>query len=345
MTGKRWTNDEEIVLRRNYGIHPIREWIDELPGRTWDSIQTKSTRMGLVSYLGGRSPKPKFIPHLPEVEEMDFEQLWETSYAFQKASRKLSSRQDEITIELDVDYPIGVPFLADAHIGAVSAPLDYIRTRFEMVAENPRFYPFSVGDTIDNYLPASHPQGMFGTMFPPELQKELVLNLYLKIYGRWLAVVQGCHEEFSHSADDFDFTKYLAHQLGCANLGFGGVVNLKVGEQIYRIALRHKYRFNSSYNPTHCPKQLVRFEYPNADIACVAHNHRAACEQLSHRDKDRIYVRPGSFKGPDRYARSLGFTDTGSAIPVVILWPDKRQMLPFLHLEQAIEVLNSLGGE
>ena len=46
-------------------------------------------------------------------------------------------------------------------------------------------------------------------------------------------------------------------------------------------------------------------------------------------------------KGPDRYARSLGFKDTGSHIPTVILWPDKRQMLSFLNLEQAVAVSKS----
>ena len=179
-------------------------------------------------------------------------------------------------------------------------------------------------------------------MFPPELQKELVVNLYSKLKGRWIAAVQGCHEEFSHFADDFDFTKYLAHQLGCVNLGFGGLIKLMVGEQQYNIAIRHKYKYNSSYNPTHSAIQLVRFEYPEADISIVAHNHRAAITWMSHRDKDRVYVRPGSFKGPDRYARSLGYTDTGSQMPTVILWPDKRQMWVYQHLEDAAEKLRML---
>jgi len=337
----RWTEEELDILVKNYGINPIATWMNQLPRRTWSAIQTKAHRIGLVSELYGSRPVI-YKPSLPEVDDVDFEELWESLYLTQRASQKLSTRLDDVDIYVDTDQPIGVPFIADAHIGAISAPLDYIRTRFDMIADCPRFYPFSVGDTHENYLPGKHPQGTFGVMFPPELQKELVINLYSKLKGRWLGAVQGCHEEFSHTADDFDFTKYLAHQLDCANLGFGGLVKLYVGEQVYKIAIRHKYKYHSSLNPSHTCKRLVQMEYPEADISVVAHNHRAVCVQLTHRDKDRVYVRPGSLKGPDRYARSIGFTDTGASIPTVILYPNKRLMLPFLHLEQAIEVFRGL---
>ena len=232
--------------------------------------------------------------------------------------------------------------IADLHIGAVTVPLDYVRERFQRMVEVEHLYAVSVGDTVDNYLPQRHPQGMFSTLFPPEIQKELVTSLYRMLYGRWIGLVQGCHEEFSHMTDDFDFTKYAAHQLNCPNLGFGGLVRLHVGEQQYNIAVRHKYKYSSSLNPTHTCKRLVQMEYPEADIACVAHHHRAAITQLAHRDKDRIYIRPGSMKGPDRYARSLGYTDTGDQIPVVILSHDKRQMLPYFDLEQALDAMERM---
>jgi len=338
MAGKKWTEAEITILEKYYGLVPIYEWKNQLPGRSWFAIQGKAKSLGLRSTLLG-PVKIKYEPPLGGMDGESFEELWEKAYAFQVASRRLSTRLDEVTIRLDTDEPIGVVFLADAHIGAISTPLDEVQSRVQAIVDCPILYPISVGDTHENYLPSHHPQATFGVMFPPELQKELVIDLYMKLKGRWLAAVQGCHEEFSHSADDFDFTKYLAHQLECANLGFGGLINLHVGEQLYQIAVRHKYRYHSTLNPTHTCKRLVQMEYPMADIACVAHNHRAGCVQLSHRDKDRVYVRPGSFKGPNRYARSLGFTDTGSAMPVVILWPNKRQMLPFMNLEQALEVL------
>ena len=156
-------------------------------------------------------------------------------------------------------------------------------------------------------------------------------------------MIQGCHDEWSHNADDFDLTKYMAKHLGCANLGFGGLVNLVVGTQEYKIAARHKYRYNSSYNWTHSPKQLVRFEEKTADVAVVAHNHVTAIEHTQEYDKDRVYVRPGSMKGADRWARSIGFKDSGKRMPCVVLWPDKRQMMTFMDLDQCADYMESLG--
>lgn len=668
----KWTKEEEDTVDENFGVKPIRVWRDQLPNRTVGAIRKKAQRMGLYSAVTCADfPPPRYKPELPKASDMTFNELWEATLAFQRMALELSTRLDPVNVYLDVDQPIGVGFLADAHIGSISTPLDVVRSRFELMREQPWLYLVSDGDTIDNFLPTSHAQGMFGTMFPPELQKELVLNLYMKMEGRWLALVQGCflagtkilmsdgtektieqiktgdfvfsngvsqtvsktynnywngelitlnvmgiqsqiqatsnheflsrrrldkrnkngtratrqvkdsewlsakelkqgdflgipringivppkysiedmlifgwwlaegsytrmdainfclgederihaetikeyfeekghsvyfherpkrhtielsinsrslakeyltlfgkycdgkriptmflyypqehqkalitgltlgdghqrnnsgeeiawtttspllqsqirhilfrhgtfvstsyyerdgkkpywvltwrlnpqrsrhlvdenyvwvpimekttttytgatynlevetthtyevggvnvkncHEEFSHDADDFDFTKYLASAVGAANMGFGGQVNLYVGEQLYQIALRHKYRYNSSFNYTHTCKRLREREYPNADIVCVAHHHQATIEQMAHSDKDRIYIRPGSMKGPDRYARSLGYTDTGSQIPTVILWPDKRKMLSFLNLEDAIEVV------
>ena len=336
---KFWAPEEMQILLQYYGKIPVTEIIEKhLSRRTSGAIRGKAVRMGLRSNLTvKRNPRPQFITGLPETSDMTFDELWEAAYAFQKASAALSTRLDPVDVVIDVDYPIALGFIADVHIGSVNTPLDVVRNRFELMANYPWLYLISAGDTTDNYLPTKHPQGMFGQLFPPELQKDLVENLYAKMEGRWIALVQGCHDEFSHQADDFDFTKYMAHKLGCANLGFGGQVNLTVGNQLYEIAVRHKYRYNSSFNYTHTCKRLREREYPNADIVCVAHHHQATIEQMAHSDKDRVYIRPGSMKGPDRWARSLGFSDTGQQIPIVILHPNERKMMVALDLEQAVE--------
>jgi len=188
----RWNREEIDILVKNFGIRPIREWINLLPGRTWDAIQGKATRMGLVSDL--RGPIPRYDQG-SEISGETLEEIWEAAYAFQKAAKRLSTRKDDLDVYLDVDYPIALVFIADLHIGAVTVPLDRVRERFQRMAEFEHLYAISVGDTVDNYLPQRHPQGMFSTLFPPELQKELVTSLYRMLYGRWIGLVQGCHAE------------------------------------------------------------------------------------------------------------------------------------------------------
>ena len=341
----KWTKEEDEVILKHYGISPITEWCNELPKRSLSAITTRGYRLGLKTgqVIKPKTVKPQFMQELRAPNEATFDELWEAAYAFQKASQELSTRQEAIDIHIAVDHPIAVCFVADTHIGAIDTPLDVVRSRFNLLEEYPFIYPAGCGDMTDNYVPSSHPAGMFGALFPPELQKELVENLYQKLKGRWLWLIQGCHDEWSHTADDFDLTKYMAKHLECPNLGFGGSVKLKVGEQTYNIAARHKYRYNSSYNLTHAPKQLVRFDEKDADIAVVAHNHVTAIEHVQENDKDRVYIRPGSMKGPDRWARSIGFTDTGKNMPCVVLWPNVRRMMSFMDLGDCVEFMDSIG--
>ena len=217
-----WTEEELEVIKTNFGVKPIRSWANLLPGRSLDAIHKKGQRIGLYSHIkSGDYPPPRYEPALPKPTEHTFDELWESLVNYQRMSEELNTRRDPVDIYLDVDKPIGVGFIADAHIGSMDTPLDLVRSRFEMIQEQPWLYLVSAGDTHDNFLPTKHGGGVFGTMFPPELQKELVVNLYGKMKGRWLALVQGCHEEWSHDADDFDFTKYLSSSLEAANLGFG----------------------------------------------------------------------------------------------------------------------------
>lgn len=341
----KWTKEEDEVILKHYGLSPVTKWCNELPRRSISAITTRAYRLGLKTgeVVKPKTVKPQFIDQLSLPNEATFDELWEAAYAFQKSSQSLSTRQDTVEIKIPVKHPIAVCFVADTHIGAIDTPLDVVRARFDILEEYPFIYPAGCGDMTDNYVPSSHASGMFGALFPPELQKELVENLYSRLKGKWLWLIQGCHDEWSHNADDFDLTKYMSKHLGCANLGFGGKVKLTVGEQPYLIAARHKYKYNSSYNLTHSPKQLVRFDEKDADIAVVAHNHVTAIEHVQESDKDRVYIRPGSMKGPDRWARSIGFKETGKNMPCVVLWNDTRRMMSFMDLSECVEYMDSIG--
>ena len=171
----KWTQEEEDIVNENFGVKPIRVWRDQLPNRTIGAIRKKAQRMELYSDITCADfPPPRYQPELPKATDMTFNELWEATLNFQRMALELSTRLDPVNIYLDVDQPIGVGFLADAHIGSISTPLDEVRTRLEFMREQPWLYLIRDGDTIDNYLPTRHPQGMFCTMFPPELQKELV---------------------------------------------------------------------------------------------------------------------------------------------------------------------------
>ena len=274
----------------------------------------------------------------------DYEAIWEALEEYQAKCKALSTHQDEVSVHIKVDHPIILMFLSDLHIGAISGFYTEMRETVDVIAATDDCYVCSVGDTVDNYLPTWHPSGLFSVMCPPEIQKVLVEYLYNKMAGKLLALVQGCHDEASHFSDDFDWTKFLTAKFGCANLGFGGMLHLKVGETNYDVMMRHRYRYNSSFNYTHTVKRMFEM-IGEFDIGVIAHNHKMAIEQTEKAGKPRVFVRPGSFKGADRYTRQLGFrSDSRCYMPCVVLFPFERKMMPFLHLRDAVSVLEGLRG-
>lgn len=337
MSKRRWKKWEIDWLKKNYNSDP-QSAANHL-NRTYGSVQSKARNLGL---LGARKMGDEFLGVDPE-EYDTLEELWDVIDRVKTLYQKLDNENTNPVIDFKhFDHPILLWVLADAHVGSMGGEYSVLKERIELLSTVRHGYGISAGDTTDNFLPSRIPQGMFNQIIPPRLQKQLVEHQYKKLKGHWLAAVQGNHEKRSEDVDDFHFTSYLAKQLGCYNMGYGGLLTLELGKQVYEIAVRHQYRCSSSLNITHTCKRLREREHPNADISIVAHNHQGACEQLHHPDKSRIYIRPGSFKGVDKYSRSIGYNETPHCIPSVILYPDKRKMIPFLNIDDALTVFESI---
>ena len=342
---KYWSEENIKYLNENYGKE-IAVDIAKRIGKTPSAVRSRAVRQGLKSNLTVTSRKAtvQFVDRKQFPTDQDIEDLWKKKEELQETKKRTYTSQTEALIKIDTDKPIMFVSLADLHVGAETCRYKVLRETVEYLATLNNVFIGSIGDTVDNYLPVWHPEGMFSNDSSPAEQKDLVEYLYNKLKGKLLFLVQGCHDESSHMTDDFDWSKYLQSKYDCVYLGFGGFVNLVVGSQTYRICARHKYRYNSSLNLTH-PVKRMREQFGDFDIGILAHNHQAVIEQLTHADKDRIYIRPGSFKGVDRYAQQLGFQDTGAQMPSVILYPDRRMMLPFLNLSDGLEILNKLLEE
>ena len=144
-------------------------------------------------------------------------------------------------------------------------------------------------------------------------------------------------------SDDFNFAEYLSSKLKCPNLGFGGLIHLRLGKKRriqYDIGVRHRYRFNSSFNLTHCVKRM-REQLFDFDIGAIAHGHVPTVEHCWVAGKDRVFIRTGSFKDPDRYAQKIGFNGSAHCIiPAVKLYPRKRRIQAYFDVFQIADELN-----
>lgn len=302
---------------------------------------------------GYRKPKPsvKFLDLKHRMSTTG--DVLEKVKHLQESIQGMSVSQDEAEVEILTDKPISLTFMGDCHVGHVNTDYELLEEHLGLIEQAEGAYLMTTGDLMEN--PVLHAIQKHGSMHQesmvsPKFQKQLVEHLFARVSDRVLAMLQGHHEEWSYTADDFDFGEFITEQFGCPYLEHGGRLTVKVANpgdttgQDYRIVARHSYRYNSSYNLTHAPKQMIRF-FKDGDIGVVGHHHEGAIEEgFLQPGKPFIAIRLGSYKRDDRWARAVGYGTTTPLSPTVILWPDKWRMVPFKSIRDGIEYLQFLRG-
>lgn len=121
-------------------------------------------------------------------------------------------------------------------------------------------------------------------------------------------------------------------------------LDISLGSQKYKVAVRHQYRMNSSFNETHCVKQYYRNGTENWDIGCIGHHHVGACEYFYGHGEEKVALRPGSYQITSAYSRQYGFNTTVPTCPTVVVYPDRKEMVAFHRLEPALRFLKAERG-
>lgn len=281
-----------------------------------------------------------------KLKDRDYTGVWESILDFQGALEEKSIEQNKVTIKINTKKWIGIALQGDLHIGNMATDYKTMLEHRDIIAATDDLYVCLNGDYCDNYIPSSHVAGMFEALFPPAVQKNLAKDYIEKLKKKVLALVSGCHDLWGMKAADFDLTEYLAKHGEAAYLGNGGVINLIVGKQPYKIMMRHKYRFNSQDNPTATVKKM--FEKSGGfDVGVVSHNHVAAIEECVKEGLDgslkRLFIRAGTYKIHDRFGKQIGFSEGDISVPVVLFNPAKRDIRGFQNLEEGIDYLKYLN--
>ena len=280
------------------------------------------------------------------LQDTDYKDVWSTILGFQSALQEKLIEQKEVSIKINTNQWIGVCMVGDLHIGNMATDYKTMLEHRDLMAKTPNLYVMLNGDYCDNFLPTSHPDGMFEALFPPAVQKNIAKDYVEAIKDKVLVLVSGDHEIFGIKASDFDLSEYLARHGDAAYLGNGGIVYLTVGKVTYKINIRHRYKYSSAENPTATVKKL--FEKTGGfDVGVISHNHVACLEEAVKEGMDgykkRLFIRVGTYKTTDRYGKQLGFSQADIGVPVVLFNPVTRDIRGFSEITEGIEYLAYLN--
>lgn len=241
------------------------------------------------------------------------------------------------------DEPIIISILSDSHLGADTTEHYAFGKFIKRIGELSNVKVFSAGDYIDNFHKYSVGGGVHQQVIPIPRQKA-IMEWIVKYLGEdLLAMVGGCHDEWSYRTDAFDLTKYLANKSNSIHLGKRGVIDLEVGEMTYSFYLKHKTRWYSSANLCHGLKKIARW-WEDVDCVIAGHHHVPDAEWAFFRHKMRLFIAASSWKKPDRFIEDAGIPEAPLMTQCVVLDNEYHEntwdgMQYFNSLDQALKYL------
>jgi predicted MPP superfamily phosphohydrolase len=238
---------------------------------------------------------------------------------------------------------IAIVFIGDLHLGNKGTWMKKMREDAKLVAKCDQCYVMLGGDYIDGFIKAKIMSALVNKDISPN--EELALfEQYLKMLDdKVILAVRGNHDSWMKDVSGIDCFKKI---FKAGRIMYSDDVhkcNLSVHAQSYLIKIRHKYRMNSTFNLTHCVKQMLRVDGWQFDVGIIFHNHDYAMESFMYGEdqfrREVIAIKTGSYKVADAFARKCGYLGNEAIMPIVVFNPDKKRMTPFSRLQDGIDFL------
>jgi len=254
------------------------------------------------------------------------------------------------TLNIQTEKPIAIIFSSDIHFGSVHTNIAEIKNILNILLENDNVFLLVNGDFIDNFevpVPKLLLTGINSQILSPAKQREFYKDFLelLSEHKKIIAVVIGNHEEFSGQNPYIQTLFQYQVPVGINRL----LLNLKLNEIEYKIAMVHKSRFNSILNPVHDSHRELMLYYPTADIVCTSHTHFPALYVFPYPKDDilldRILIKTGTFKDKDAYTFKYfnPYKISHMSTPAVVLYPDQRKMIGFFRYQDAVEFARGMS--
>ncbi len=236
------------------------------------------------------------------------------------------SRKQSQTITLNTDRPIAIAYLSDLHLG--SAGTDYISVKrdAELVRDTDGMYAVFHGDGMDNWIVGK----LQGLQRNQVVQYDDEWRLFASWIGilspKLLAVVSGNHELWSYKIAHLDIVRDALKGVRCLYDKHQVVFDLHLNKTRIRHIVRHKWRYNSIYNPTHGLEVAWDRGDIDYDVAIGGHTHIGTFfREFVRHNKKRLAVLTGTYKLVDTFARELGFARPyGKGAGAIIYFPDGK---------------------
>jgi hypothetical protein len=259
--------------------------------------------------------------------------------------KHLPPKEDAFIFEIKDSKPIAIVPLADLHLGATGVQYEKLLHDLEIITSTKGMYSVCIGDWLNNFIFAKLMVASWGDVRPK--YQWVLCRLVIQALAKTLIQINpGNHEHWTAKVSDIDEFQDIAEKANVLYSGNKklGKVTVKFNNLDYKGVFRHKPIGSSRINPMLGAKNIYR-DLTSYDFCITAHTHTFGIEHFYKHEQIRVAMNCGSYKTDDAFADECGFPDAIPKMPVIILMPDKREMLTFENIETAAMILKGLRGD
>lgn len=278
-----------------------------------------------------------FADRRPEPTDQDTEKLLQAYLSVMEAARLFHTSQQSARVTIQGNMPVGLVHFGDPHIGAWGWAAQRMLDDWRIAAEEDGLFVNFLGDEIDNFI---FHFAKWASVMPPGHQRRIMHYLCGKLRDKVVAMVLGNHLHWTKKVADIDYTQELAWLDKAVYLGHGGDLHVTVGSQTYHGYLRHKARGSSALNKANSARRTSD-DIGGADFSVEAHLHDPWMHMEYKARKRQIWMRTGTYKLADDHAEAEGFAPAHCDMPMLILYPDQKLVLPFWDFRHGLSTLRA----
>ncbi len=292
------------------------------------------------------APAPS-ITSVPD-DDIDEEEVWARAVAL---SRRRLDRAGQIG-RLTFNYgPIALVFMADLHLGSDGTDYERIEREIDIIDNTPGMYAVGVGDWLDNFIVGKLTMiRIDGTPFRVSEEWALVRHALRRLAPKLVASVAGNHDNWTHAVAGIDYLREVHQEIVGRHILYGHdelCFEVLVGDALFPIKARHKWRGNSALNPTQGIERDAKMDGSYFfKVGVGAHTHASGvAREFNNRGQTALACLCGAYKREDDYAIASGFPRPNDGTAVAVILNDDGTMFGTSSLAAAADYMRVMWGE
>jgi hypothetical protein len=296
--------------------------------------------------LEGKIPAPGSLkrydtPHVGDkkIGELDWREMLNATKEFQQYRKTTSWSNDQATWELDTDQEVGIAIIGDWHWGSWGTDYSLIERLTDEIVNTPNLYIIVVGDMEQMAIRLRGVSEVTDNMWPPELQHAFTESWLKTVKDK---IVCACWDNHSVEREErgsgtsvykWIMSRHVTYFNGIAH------VDVRIGRQMYRFAVSHRFRGSSMFNPTHAHGRYIRQEGHDREIVVAGDTHEPGMMQCIIGQRQRTLLNCGSAQVNSGYGKRYFSLKTAEVFPMVALRPDIHRVTPYWSVAHWLRIV------